>query len=436
MTLDASHDPALRSWVASANEAGTDFPIQNLPHGVFRRRGSAEAWRGGVAIGDQVLDLAAALAAGALPGHVRTLACAAAAAQLNGYMAMGRPAWRALRAALSGLLAAGSPAAGRLAACLLPRADCEHRLPAQVREFTDFFTSVDHMLNMGRLFQPERPLLPQFKWLPIGYHGRASTLVVSGEAVTRPCGQVRPPGEQQPVYAPTRALDYELELGAWVGPGSARGQRLGVADAAERLFGVGLLNDWSARDLQAWEAAPLGPFLSKNFCTTVSPWVVTMEALAPFACALRRDADDPPWLPHLAPPAGHAPLGLDLQVEVLLETADAPGRPQRLSLSSSRHASWGFAQMLAHHASNGCAMNTADLLGSGTLSGPGAGEQGCLMELTQGGRVPLTLADGSTRTQLHDGDTVILRAWGERPGAVRIGLGECRGQVLPAESSG
>ena len=428
---DFTHDPARRSWVASANDGATDFPIQNLPHGVFRRRSSGAPWRGGVAIGDQVLDLAALLTLGVVPFSTLTAVRAAAAPQLNGFMALGAAAWQQVRHLLSTLLAEGHSDATRLQACLVPQADCEYDLPAQVGDFTDFFTSVDHMRHMGRLFQPDRPELPQFHWLPIGYHGRASTVVVSSEQVPRPWGQRLPAEAQAPVFTPTQALDYELELGAWVGPGTARGQGLTVAAAAQRLFGIGLLNDWSARDLQGWEAQPLGPFMAKNFCTSVSPWIVTWAALAPFTCPVRRDAGCPPWLPHLAPPADAPDIGLDLVLEVWLETADDP-TPQRISRSSSRHASWGFAQMLAHHASNGCTMAPGDLLGSGTQSGPGPREQGCLMELTAGGRTPLTLADGRQRRLLQDGDTVVLRAWGDRPGAVRIGLGECRGTVLPA----
>jgi fumarylacetoacetase len=431
MALDATHDPALRSWVAAANDGRTDFPIQNLPHGVFRRRGGDEAWRGGVAIGDQVLDLAAALARGVFTPEAVPAAEAAAAPALNGLMAMGRPAWRALRHELSRLLRAGAPEAGRLSPCLLPLADIEHRLPAHVGDYTDFFTSLDHMRRMGALFQPDRPELPQFKWLPIAYHGRASTLEVSGAGFPRPWGQSLAPGSATPRWAPSQRLDYELELGAWIGPGQARGETLSIERAEQHLFGLVLLNDWSARDLQAWEAQPLGPFLSKNFLTTVSPWIVTLEALAPYRCPVRRDAGDPPWLPHLAPPADLLP-GLDLTLEAALVTPRSEGTPMPLSRGNSRYAAWSFAQMLVHHASNGCAMNPGDLIGSGTQSGPGPNEAGCLMELTEGGRLPLALPSGETRTLLEDGDTVVLRAWAERPGRPRLGFGECRGTVLPA----
>ena len=431
MALDATHDPARRSWVASAQAAGADFPIQNLPHGVFRRLGSGEPWRGGVAIGDQVLDLAAALRTGVFGHSVRVVAEAAAAPELNDLMAMGRPAWRALRAALSALLADGAREQPVLLSCLVPQAECEHRLPARVGDCTDFFTSHDHMVHMGRLFQPDRPLLPQFHWLPIAYHGRTSTLEVSGAALPRPWGQRRPPGQAEPVFAPTAMLDHELELAAWVGPGNRRGRPIPVDEAEDHLFGLSLFNDWSARDLQGWESLPLGPFLSKNFLGTLSPWIVTWEALAPFRGPVRRDADWPQPLPHLRPRAGLADAGLDLQLEVELRPAGAHDAVC-ISRCNAGQMAWSFGQMLAHHTSNGCALRPGDLLGSGTISGPGEGEQGCLMELTQGGRQPLQLPGGACRVQWEDGDTVVLRARAERAGAASIGFGPCAGQVSAA----
>lgn len=434
---DFTHDPARRSWVVSAQGEEGDFPLQNLPHGVFRRRGRGEAWRGGVAIGDAILDLAALHARGAWPKDMdppaRRAAEAAAAPSLNGLMALGITAWRALRAVLSRELGEGAERVSDWAACLVPQAEAEMALPARPGHYTDFFTSPAHMLNMGRLFQPDRPVLPQFHWLPIAYHARASTVEVSGAELHRPCGLFRPPGATEPVFGPTRALDYELEIGAWLGPGNRRGEPIGINEAEDRLFGLCLLNDWSARDLQGYEAMPLGPFLSKNFLTSVSPWIVTLEALRPFRCAVSRPADLPVPPAHLSPSSGLASAGIDLVVEAALETAARPGLPQRLSLSSTRHAAWGFAQMLAHHTSNGCAVQAGDLLGSGTQSGPGPGEQGCLMELTEGGRLPLALAgDEQRRSLLEDGDTVVLKAWARRPGAVGLGFGECRGTVLAA----
>lgn len=432
--LDFTHDPLAHSWVRSAQQAQTDFPLQNLPHGIFRGRDSGQAWRGGVAIGDQVLDLQAALQAGlfdhleALP---RSALVAAAAESLNGLMAQGRPAWRALRAALFKALREDSPQAAELSHCLVPLNHVELRLPAQIGDFTDFFTSHDHMRRMGQLFQPDRPLLPQFSSLPIAYHGRASTVGASPQAVGRPWGQVRG-ADGQAVLMPTRALDFELELGAWVGPGNEQGESIGIDDADAHLFGLCLLNDWSARDVQGWEAVPLGPFQAKNFATTVSPWIVTMEALAPFRQAVRRDAVDPPLLPYLQPPPGSA-LAVDLLLQAWLEAPEQP--PFLVSETRSTQAHWSFAQMLAHHTVNGCAMRPGDLLGSGTQSGPEPEACGCMMERTRAGAEPLQLAPGVTRRMLADGDTIVLRARATRPGARTLGFGECRSTVRPARAA-
>lgn len=432
MGLDATHDPQARSWVPSAHRTGTDFPLQNLPHGVFRRRGSDEPWRGGVAIGSEVLDLHLAhttrLFARADP-LVQAALAAAAEPTLNALMALGQPAWRTLRAALFAALREGSPLARELGACLVPQDAVQMRLPAHIGDYTDFFTSHDHMRRMGELFQPDRPLLPQFASLPIAYHGRASTVEASPTMLRRPWGQVRGEAGQPASVRPTRALDFELELAVWVGPGNARGTPITLAEADERLFGVGLLNDWSARDVQGWEAVPLGPFQAKNFLTTVSPWVVTMEALAPFRAAVRRDFGDPP-LPDYLRPGPDSLLAVDLRLQAWLE---APGcEPLCIADTRSTQAHWSFAQMLTQHTLNGCALRPGDLLGSGTQSGPGARECGCLMELTAAGRNPLPVPGSTPRSQLEDGDTVVLRATAERHGAARIGFGECRGTVLPA----
>ena len=430
MAADFTHDPRARSWVFSSRREGTDFPLQNLPHGVFRRRGSGERWRGGVAIGAEVLDLRAALEAGALPdtsGLLQAALHAAAAETLNGLMALGRPAWRALRAALFGALREGSPQAARLSACLVPQHDVEMALPARIGDFTDFFTSHDHMRRMGELFQPDRPLLPQFASMPIAYHGRASTVEASPAEVPRPWGQRR--GAAGAELVPTAALDFELELGAWVGPGNPRGTSIDLAEADDHVFGLCLLNDWSARDVQGWEAVPLGPFQAKNFATTVSPWIVTMEALAPFRAPVRRDPADPPLLPYLQPADGST-LAVDLQLQAWLEV---PGiAPVCVTDTRSTHAHWSFAQMVAHHTLNGCALRVGDLLGSGTQSGPGPHECGCMMERTAAGREPMALPDGTQRALLHDGDTVVLRGSADRRDAMRIGFGECRGTVRPA----
>lgn len=435
MTLNATHDAAALSWVPSARLEGVDFPLQNLPHGVFRRRGSGEPWRGGVAIGREVLDLQAVLEAGLFAeadtgALARTALRAAAADTLNELMSLGRPAWRALRGLLFEALREGSTHASKLTACLVPQAQVEMRLPARIGDYTDFFTSHDHMRRMGLLFQPDRPLLPHFTSLPIAYHGRASTVEASPMQVPRPWGQVRRGSEGGSETVPTRALDFELELGAWVGPGNPRGTSIGIDEADDHLFGLCLLNDWSARDVQGFEAVPLGPSQAKNFATTVSPWVVTMEALAPFRAAVRRDAGDPPLQPYLRPPAGRDQLAVDLRLQAWLEVPGA--EPFCVTDTHSTQGHWSFAQMLAHHTLNGCAMRPGDLLGSGTQSGPGANECGCLMERTAAGRQPLELPGGLRRTMLEDGDTVVLRAFAERPGARRIGFGECRGTVRPA----
>ena len=432
---NATHDPGLKSWVESANDGHTDFPIQNLPFGVFRRRGSGEAFRGGVAIGDQIVDLAAVTADAVFGGEVAAAAAAGAEPTLNGLMRLGPTACSQLRAALSATLAHGSDDAAALRGCLVPQAEVEHALPARIGDYTDFYASIHHATTVGRLLRPENPLLPNYKWVPIGYHGRSSSIGVSGQRFHRPVGQVLPKGANQPVVGPSWRLDYELELGAFVGTGNALGEPVPIAAAEAHLFGLCLLNDWSARDIQAWEYQPLGPFLAKNFATTISPWIVTLEALAPFRVPFERPAGDPRPLPYLDSRANSAAGALDIELEVLLHTAAMRARslpPQRLSRSNFRHCYWTLAQLLAHHTVNGCNLNPGDLLGTGTQSGPAPEEGGSLLELTQGGRRPLTLANGETRSFLEDGDVVIMRGWCAREGAVRIGLGEVRGEVLPA----
>ena len=427
--LNETHDPELKSWVPGADRPGIDFPIQNLPFGVFRPRASFEPLRGGVAIGDMILDLRAASGRGAFAGLAGQAAEAASASSLNGLMAMGPAAWSALRLSLSRLLRAGACEADALQGCLVPQVSAEYAVPAQIGDYTDFLTSFHHMRNAGRIFQPDAPELPHFKWLPIAYHGRSSSVEVSGADFHRPLGQTRPPGAGQPVFGPSKRLDYEMELGFFVGAGNQRGEPISINDAEDHIFGVCLLNDWSARDVQAWEAVPLGPFLSKNFMTTISPWLVTMEALAPYRCTLPREANDPPALAHLQARDGNGQSGLDIQLEVRLQTPSSGANEMRLSASSFAHCYWSLAQMLAHHTGNGCNLRPGDLMGTGTQSGPGVNEQGCLLELAEGGRKPLTLPNDETRTFLEDGDTVILRAWCERSGHARIGFGECRGSV-------
>ena len=424
-----THDPKLGSWVASAT-AESGFPIQNLPFGVLRRRQSGEDFRVGVAIGAEVLDMTAAR--DAIGGEA---AKAAAAQTLNPLMALGADAAAALRLALSRALRKGSASEAELRPALVPMSAVEYALPAHIGDYTDFYTSIHHATNIGRLFRPDNPLLPNYKWVPIGYHGRASTINVSGTDFHRPVGQTMPPNSQAPVFGPSKRLDYELELAVYVGRGNAQGTRIPIADAESHVFGISLLNDWSARDIQGWEYQPLGPFLSKNFATTVSPWVVTLEALAPFRARLARTADDPAPLPYLNSAQTLERGALDIRLEVLLLTkrmAEGGDAPHRLALTTYRHAYWTVAQMVAHHTVNGCALVPGDVLGSGTLSGPEPTETGALAELTQGGKVPVSLPNGETRTFLEDHDEVIFRGWCEAPGAARISFGEVRAKVLPA----
>ncbi len=434
--LNETHDPALRSWVASANGPANDFPIQNLPFAVFRRRGSGEAWRGGVAIGTQILDLAGILRAGGLDQiDAREALATAAEPTLNRFMALGPQAWSALRLALSQGLRIGASQHAAWLGCLVPQDDAEFMVPARIGDYTDFYASVHHATAVGRLFRPDNPLLPNYKWVPIAYHGRASSIGVSGQSFARPCGQTMAPGASAPVVTPSRRMDYELEMGIYVGPGNEAGEPIPLDAAEDHIFGLCLLNDWSARDLQAWEYQPLGPFLAKNFATTVSPWIVTAEALLPYRQPWMRDATDPQPLPYLDSEANRAAGAVDVHLEAWLETARmrAGGEgPVRLSHTSFRHAYWTAAQMVSHHTVNGCNLQPGDLLGTGTQSGPAPEEAGSLLELTAGGKQPVTLSNGETRTFLEDGDAVILRGWCERPGAARIGFGEARGTVLPA----
>ena len=432
--LNETHDPALRSWVESANQANSDFPIQNLPFAVFRPQGSSEAFRGGVAIGEQILDLAGLAASGVFTGLAASARQAAMGETLNALMALGQPAWSALCLALSCALRTGAAEQTQLAACLVPQSEVEYTVPARIGDYTDFYTSVHHATNIGRQFRPDNPLLPNFKWIPIGYHGRASSIGVSGQSFLRPMGQTLPPGATEPLFGPCQRLDYELELGVFMGSGNALGQPIPITEAEASVFGMCLLNDWSARDIQAWEYQPLGPFLSKNFATTISPWIVTLEALAPYRVPFTRPQGDPQPLPYLETPANRAHGAIDVQLEVLLQTQamrDTGQAAARISRTSYRHAYWTVAQMVAHHTVNGCNLQPGDLLGTGTLSGPTLDQAGALIELTVGGKQPLTLPNGQTRTYLEDGDAVVLRGWCDKAGVARIGFGECMGIVLP-----
>jgi fumarylacetoacetase len=436
-TLNHTHDVEARSWLPAANAEGGDFPIQNLPFAVFRRAGSPEALRGCVAIGDQVIDLAALAATRLLEGQALAAARACAQPVLNDFFALGPAAWRALRHALFALLKddAAPATVDGLRCCLVAQTDATFGLPTRVGDYTDFYTSIDHALNIGRLLKLVEPITPNFQWIPLAYHGRVSTIGVSGQRFRRPIGQARAPGASTPTYGPCQRLDYELELAIHIGCGNAAGEPIAIERAEEHVFGIGLLNDWSARDIQFWELAPLGPFLGKNFATTISPWIVTMEALAPYRLPWLRPADHPQPLPYLESAANRAAGALDIQLEVWLESdlarRDGSG-PSRLSATSFRHQYWSIAQMVAHHTMGGCSLNPGDLFGSGTISGPGPGEAGAMIELARGGQLPIALANGEQRSFVEDDDAVLLRGWCEKPGQARIGFGESRGLVLPA----
>jgi len=433
--LNDTHNPALKSWIASANSAGCDFPIQNLPFAVFRRKGSSEAFRGGVAIGDQIVDLAALAKSGVLTGEAAAAAQAGAQDKLNALMALGTPAWSALRLALSRALREGSATQAALQDGLVPQAEAEYDVPARIGDYTDFYTSVHHATNIGKQFRPDNPLLPNYKWVPIGYHGRASSIGVSGQTFHRPVGQTMPPGAAAPTFGPCKRLDIELELGIFVGRSNALGEAVSITEAEDHVFGICLLNDWSARDIQGWEYQPLGPFLSKNFASTVSPWVVTLEALAPYREAFTRPEGDPQPMAYLDSAANRQGGAFDIQLQVGLQTPNMRAAGQSdasICRTSYRHAYWTVAQMVTHHTVNGCNLQAGDLLGSGTLSGPTLDQAGALIELTTGGKNPIALPNGEQRTWLEDGDSVVLRGWCEREGAARIGFGECVGTVLPA----
>lgn len=435
--LNHTHAPGARSWLASANTADADFPIQNLPFAVFRRAGSQEAFRGGVAIGDQVVDLAALGRSGLFKGPAADAVQACSGPALNEFFALGQAAWQALRHSLFAVLESSAPqtTSDAVRSCLVPQRDVEYTVPARIGDYTDFYTSIHHALNVGKLFRPEDPVTPNFRWIPTAYHGRASSIGISGQAFRRPMGQSMAPGAAAPVYGPCARLDYELELGMFIGPGNAQGEQIRMDEVEAHVFGICLLNDWSARDIQFWEMAPLGPFLGKNFATTLSPWVVTLEALAPYRQAWDRPADEPQPLGYLESAANRAGGALDIQLEVWLETAALRdhGLPaERLSHTSFRHQYWTIAQMVAQHTVGGCNLQPGDLLGSGTISGPTETEAGAIIELTRGGREPLALSNGEKRAFLEDGDAVIFRGWCEKPGSARIGFGENRGLVLPA----
>jgi len=418
------------SWVESANQPDTGFPVENLPFGVFRSGPSCAI---GVAIGEMILDLGRTAKAGLLGGLSPETVLACSAPALNPLMSLGRAHWSPLRKRIGELLRAGSGDRAAVEPFLVPMDEVAMAVPAHIGDYTDFYASVHHATNVGRLFRPDNPLLPNYKYVPIGYHGRASSIVVSGTAVERPSGQTKDAGADAPVFGPSRALDYELEVGFFAGPGNDLGQPIPIAEAEAHIFGLCLLNDWSARDIQSWEYQPLGPFLAKSFATTISPWVVTMDALAPFRVpAFQRPEGDPEPLPYLSSVEDRARGGVDLTLEVYIaprQRRESGLPPARLSRGNLRNLYWTLAQLLTHHASNGCNLRPGDLLASGTVSGPLPEERGCLLELTQRGAEPIRLPTGEVRKFLEDGDEVILRGYCEREGVKRIGFGECRGIV-------
>jgi fumarylacetoacetase len=428
--LNETHDVSAISWVASAQES--DFPIQNLPYAVFRRKGTKENFRIGVAIGDNVLDMAAAAVAQAFSGDTQAAITLLKQSSLNAFMSLGAQTWSDVRLAIFRGLKIGSPLQAKLRGCLVAMADVEYQMPAQVGDYTDFFTSIHHASTVGSLFRPDNPLMPNYKWVPIGYHGRSSSLRVSGFDFKRPQGQRMLAGATEPSFGPSLRLDYELEMGVFVGSANALGEPIGMEQAEQHLFGMVLLNDWSARDIQAWEYQPLGPFLAKSFCTSISPWVVTMEALLPFRCPWERPEGDPKPLAYLDSQLNSEQGAIDIDLEVLLQTSTmraANQAAERVSTSNFKHAYWSIAQMLAHHTSNGCNLQAGDLLGTGTQSGPTPAEGGCLLELTMGGKNKIKVAS-EERAFLEDGDTVTFNAHCKKDGFARIGFGECAGTVI------
>ena len=438
--MNETHDPSLTSWIESANSPDTDFPIQNLPFGVFSRRGETER-RVGVAIGDKIVDIGESLSANLWTGEARDVARWCDRPTLNELMAAPKDSLSRFRARLSELLVGTPGDEGAInplpPGALIQMSDARMHPPAEIGDYTDFYASIYHATNVGKLFRPDSPLLPNYKYVPIGYHGRASSIVLSGSEVRRPSGQTLPAGSATPEFGPSQMLDYEAEIGFFVGKGNERGDPVGIEDAEDHLFGVCLVNDWSARDIQSWEYQPLGPFLSKNFATSISPWVVTWEALEPYRVpAFFRPPGDPPPLPYLASDKDKNEGGIDLVIEVYIRSMmmrEGHMRPSRLSAASLAEMYWTPAQMLTHHTSNGCNLRPGDLLASGTVSGPERESQGCLLELTRRGAEPIALPTGEERKFLHDGDEIILRGYLRREGAARIGLGECSGLIVASQ---
>ena len=440
--INETHDPNLKSWIESANDPKTDFPIQNLPFCAFRRSNTGEWHRIGVAIGDQIFDMDL----GYMTKLFEDPLCAIPLygsdrpnlnfAEIGDFRAEDFTEFRTRMCEL--LSETADPETRKLVRrCLVPISEIEAFVPFRIGDYTDFYCSIYHATKVGSMFRPDNPLLPNYKYIPIGYHGRASSIVISGTDIKRPHGQNRSDAEKPPVFIPAKNLDYEMELGFFVGKRNELGQPIPIAEAEEHIFGLCLVNDWSARDIQAWEYEPLGPFLSKSFATTISPFVVTMEALAPFRLpAFERDPEDPQPLDYLSDEQNQKFGGLDINLEVYIQTEKMRNEniePHLLSRSNPKDLYWTIGQMLTHHASNGCNLQTGDLMATGTVSGQSKQERGCLLELTWRGTEPLELPSGETRRFLEDGDEIIMKGYCEREGFRRIGFGECRGRILPAE---
>ncbi|NIM19223.1 MAG: fumarylacetoacetase [Candidatus Latescibacteria bacterium] len=441
--MNDTHDPKRRSWVESANDPECDFPIQNLPFGVFRRSGSDEPPRAGVAIGDWVLDITACLKKGMFDNKARVAAKACSAVLLNSLMALGKDYWSAIREQISELLREDSSFSRERRAdiegCLIPMSGIEPLLPVHIGDYTDFYASISHATNVESMFRPQTPLPPNYKYIPVAYHGRASSIILSGTPVQRPLGQWLHEKTDTPSFGPSERLDYEIEIGFYIGPGNALGEAVDIDMAEDHIFGFCIVNDWSARDIQAWEYQPLGPFLGKSFATTISPWIVTLEALEPFRTKpFNRPRSFPVLMPYLTSSVKNELGGIHLTLEVYLSSQtmrEEKCDPFLVSRGNLKDMYWTVAQMLAHHTINGCNLRTGDLLASGTVSGSEKDTMGCLLELTWGGKEPVKLPTGERRRFLEDGDEVIMRAYCERSGKARIGFGECRGMVLPADST-
>jgi fumarylacetoacetase len=434
LMINETHDVQLTSWVSSANN-DSDFPIQNLPFAIFKRKGQSEAFRGGVAIGDQVLDLAAVANANIFSGRAQMALEAASQSTLNTLMDLGAQTNSALRLALSKALRSDSELQAALTPALISQQEVEFGMPCHIGDYTDFYTSIYHATAIGKLFRPDNPLLPNYKWIPIGYHGRSSTIGISGQEFHRPVGQTKAPDATEPSFGPCKRLDYELEMGLFVGKSTQMGELINIENAEQHLFGICIFNDWSARDIQAWEYQPLGPFLAKSFASTISPWIVTMEALAPYRSSFTRPETDPQPLPHLSSEQNSQHGGLDIDLSCFIHTQamrDNNQQMTQLSKSNFKYSYWTPAQLITHHASNGCAMRSGDLLGSGTQSGPTYEEAGSLLELSKGGKSAIDLSNGEKRTFLEDGDSIIMRASCSKDGAARIGFGEVLATILPA----